>query len=179
MAVELDAEHYEALGRLAAAAAHLESVVENFTMDAITPDTEVAVRVVSGMPFDRRVSLLSQLLETRLGVGHEDLKLVQTLLDNAKKAMQTRNRYLHGLWALNRDAETQVRNRVRKTGRFESLDVSASDVRHEADAITSIAVELELEYLDVLVDLGVYEPIEAGVLRRRQPYRPDLRSNGV
>lgn len=165
-----DFEH-AAIGRVAVAASHLDAVIEQFLADAITHDPQVGVIVVKGMAFERKLDMLVAILAVRLP-GSEDRAELQPLLEEAKKLMQRRNEYLHGLWQFDADANLEVRNRVRKTGAFKVISVSADDLNGVADRIETVAAEIEEAYLDMLVDMGVYVPQSPGVWTRVPAHRP-------
>lgn len=159
------------LGRVAVAASHLDAVIEQFLADAITHDPQVGVIVVKGMAFERKLDMLVAILAVRLPES-EDRAELQPLLEEAKKFMQRRNEYLHGLWQLDADAKLEVLNRVRKTGAFKVISVSADDLNGVADRIEIVAAEIEDAYLDMLVDIGVYVPQSPGVWTRVPAHRP-------
>lgn len=70
------------------------------------------------------------------------------------------------------DANLEVRNRVRRTGAFKVISVSADDLNGVADRIEIVAAEIEDAYLEMLVDIGVYLPQSPGVWTRVPAHRP-------
>lgn len=171
MSRALTDKQYAALGRLAVEAAHLESIIEHFVADSITHDSEVSHLVLAGMPFDRRVALLMSILSVRLPDAPARQSLTP-LLEESKRLMQDRNRYLHGLWETNAQAKTQVSNRRRKDGLLDVRTVSVEDLEAASHRLASVALRIDQAYTDMLLDIGAFELVPAGYWRRIPPHRP-------
>jgi hypothetical protein len=88
---------YAAIGRVAAQAALLEAMIDEFLTDAVTHDAQVGVIVTKSMAFDRKIDMLEEILEVRVS-GSEQWRLLKPLLKQARGFMYERNMYLHGLW---------------------------------------------------------------------------------
>ncbi|WP_426321867.1 hypothetical protein [Microbacterium sp. E-13] len=162
---------YAALGRVAVSAARLDAVIELFLADAITHDSQVGIAIVKGLPFERKVGMLREILALRLPESDDRAELLPHL-EAAALLMRDRNEYLHGLWQFDADSNLEVRSRARKTGEFRVRSVSADDLGNAATRLDELSALVEDAYLDMLVDLGAFTAISPGVWQRLPPHRP-------
>lgn len=167
----LNQVQYAAIGRVATQAARLDSLLESFLADAITNDADVAVIATRNLFFERRVDLLLEVLSVRVPES-EELNRLRPVLGEAKRLMKDRNQFLHGLWQFDAEANLEVRNRVRSTGKLAVRAVSVEELMKTADRIDAVAEQIEDLYLDMLVDIGAYRPLSPGIWRRIPPHRP-------
>lgn len=163
--------HYESLGRLAAAAARMEQVVDFFLRDAITPDPVVGALVIGGVPFDRRVELLKSVLSARVPDDKARARVFDRL-GEAKALMKDRNAFLHGMWGPGPDDTLVVTNRSRSTDAYTVRPVADGKVREVAGQLMWVAQMLEWAHLSYGERLGTYESYGDSGLRR-VGVRPD------
>ncbi|KRA24075.1 hypothetical protein ASD65_06275 [Microbacterium sp. Root61] len=171
MADILRENEYAALGRVAVAAARLDAVIELFLSDAITHDSQVGITVAKGLPFERKTRMLTEILALRLPES-EDRAALKPLIEEAANLMRERNTYVHGLWQFDADSNLEVKNRLRKNGEFRIRSVSVDDLNRTAIRLDELSALIEDLYLEMLVDLGAFTAVTAGVWRRVAPHRP-------
>lgn len=148
------------IGDITVSFALLESTVQTLVLTLIAGDQRIGQIIAAELPFRNLRALAVSLYKERHGEETGFATLAE-LMNRAAKLEEKRNQIVHSTWAVGATADTVTRIKTtakeRSGLRFQFVQVAEQDVADVASDIKGLAADVELFWLHLLEEMGVFD----------------------